>query len=334
MIESLHNHTIDSDGKQSHLELLAAAERLGYGVVAFTDHDIALKTKRLKELHSYQGPVKWISGIEISSAAPKEVEDGGTLHVLGLFVDPTDTGLVEYSRKLEDSRVVRMKHFVEQLAAIGFTITEEDCLIQAGESPVGSPHIVAAIEAHPENLKITEKLVEQMRKESETNPDIKKRFDFMMKEGPRQLPYTLYMKQGSYIPMPKAPSFDTLLDFDKTVEIIRAAGGIAVLAHWFFNRETVSAELLEKLVAEKRIDGLETDVVNLISKRDVSRHSEFLRKLARVHNLAETVGSDGHDEADMTEFANSAAGKDSSGQTELLIKQFKPSLKWTNYETV
>ncbi len=334
MIESLHNHTIDSDGKQNHLEVLAAAEKLGYGVIAFTDHDISLKPKRLEELKSYKGPVKWISGIEISSAAPREVEEGGTLHVLGLFVDPTEPALVEHSRKLEESRIVRMKHFVEQLSALGFTITVEDCLRKAGESPVGSPHIVAAIESHPENLQVTERLTEAMRKAGETDPEVKKRFDFMIKEGPRQLPYTLYMKQGSFYPMPKAPSFDTLLDFDKTVDIIRQAGGIAVLAHWFFNRETVSAALLEKLVAEKRIDGLETDVVNLISKRDVSHHSEFLRKLARVHNLVETVGSDGHDEADMTEFAHSQTGLESSGQTELIIKRCNPSLKWTNYESI
>jgi predicted metal-dependent phosphoesterase TrpH len=328
--ESLHNHTKDSDGAQTHLEVLAAAEKLGYSVVAFTDHDLVIRPDRLELLRAYKGPVKWISGIEISSGAPSEVVEGGTLHVLGLFVDPTNPELVRHSQELEQSRLVRMEHFVTQLQGLGFTITIEDCLAQADESPVGSPHIVNAIASHPENQAVMDKLLEQMRLAGETDPEVKKRYDYMIKEGERQYPYVLFMKHGSFIPMPKAPSFGTLLDFDKTVAIIRGAGGVAILAHWFFNRETVSKELLEHLVEQKRIDGLETEVVNMISKRDISRDKEFLQKLARTYDLVETIGSDGHDEKDMAEFARSSAAEESIGQTELLITHNKPSLEWSN----
>ena len=38
-IETLHSHTITSDGKLSHRQVLEICEERNIGVVAFTDHD-------------------------------------------------------------------------------------------------------------------------------------------------------------------------------------------------------------------------------------------------------------------------------------------------------
>ncbi|MCX6738641.1 MAG: PHP domain-containing protein, partial [Candidatus Parcubacteria bacterium] len=97
--ESLHTHTTLSDGKLSHKEMFELAESLGVAVVAFTDHDAVLNEGALAYLESVRSSgMKWVSGIEISSAPPKEVEGlgKGGLHIIGLFVDPKNEALKEH----------------------------------------------------------------------------------------------------------------------------------------------------------------------------------------------------------------------------------------------
>ena len=81
----LHVHSRFSDGTDSPDELVGRARRLGLRALALTDHDntrgvkaflAACRTRRLSG----------IAGIEVSiDAAP------GTLHLIGLGMDPDDT---------------------------------------------------------------------------------------------------------------------------------------------------------------------------------------------------------------------------------------------------
>ena len=98
--ESLHNHTVDSDGTQTHLEVLKTAEELGYGVIAFTDHDLVPKADTLDRLRAYDGPVKWLIGTELSSGLPQDMGgvEKGMVHILGLFIDPTNQALSDQSK--------------------------------------------------------------------------------------------------------------------------------------------------------------------------------------------------------------------------------------------
>lgn len=327
--ESLHNHTNASDGAQTHLEVLEAAQKLGYGVVAFTDHDQLPKPETLQQLKSYSGPVKWLVGIEISSALPKELADDGTLHILGLFTDPLNPDLLSYCQKLEQSRILRMRHIVKRLTQLGFTISEQDCLKVSGSNPVGSPHIVTALKAHPQNQAVIEKMADQMKMAAQSDLEVARVYQRMISEGPRQYPYVLFMRSSSFFPMPKK-DFGTLLDVDESVRLIRGAGGIAILAHWFFNQDNLPATSLERLVREGRLDGVETDVVNLITKRDISSESAYLRGLAQQHNLVQTIGADAHDADDLAHFAGSEAAGRSVGMTGRIIEKVQPALEWTN----
>ncbi len=58
--ESLHNHTKISDGLQNHLDVLKTAEKFGYGVIAFTDHDAVPNSAIIKQLKTHKGSVKWL----------------------------------------------------------------------------------------------------------------------------------------------------------------------------------------------------------------------------------------------------------------------------------
>lgn len=340
--ESLHTHTLDSDGHQTHIEVLKDAEAAGIGVIAFTDHDLVPDAVTLRQLQSYQGPVKWLVGIELSSDLPIEMTEQddvhAALHILGLFTDPTNPSLVKRCGELASSRLTRMRFFVEHLTSLGFKISNEDCLEASGNDFVGSPHIVKAIEKHPENAAVMQKIIDDMKATAETDDSIKFLYDRMIKEGPRGYPYVLFMKKSSFIPLPSRDFGGALLDLDANVELIRQAGGVAVLAHWFFDQNKLPASKLESLLQDKRLDGVETDTINLITERDLEAESLFLRQLAGRTDTLATIGSDSHDAADMHHFAKSAVAKRSAGQTARIIDRVKPSLEWTNltasHETV
>lgn len=332
--ESLHNHTTLSDGTQTHLEVLETAEQLGFGVIAFTDHDLVPTPETVERLRGYQGPVKWLVGTELSSGLPTELGgvERGMVHVLGLFIDPTNPALVEHLQKLETSRVERMKHMVAHLQSIGFKITEDDVRRAAGGSSIiGSPHVVKAIQDHPENLKLEKQLLDKMVTESKTNADIKEKYDKMIEAGPVQNPYRLYMKASSYVPMPRADSYQVLLSLDDSVKLIRQAGGIAVLAHWYFHTKFYNEAKLEQTVKAGLLDGLETATENSTFDGNVDKEVEFLRDLIARYNLIETIGSDSHYVRDFERFTQTPAAAQSVGHTQKIIDRIKPNLEWSNF---
>lgn len=330
--ESLHNHTIESDGKQTHLEMLASAEEFNYGVVAFTDHDQLPQPQVLQQLKAYAGPVKWLIGTELTSAMPKEAERNSTLHILGLFVDPKNKALSQHCDVLRQSRIERMKHYVKHLNAIGFTITESDCMKVAGESMVGNPHIVDAVGLHAENRAVQDKIAKRMEAKGRVDPETNWKYERMVAEGERQYPYVLYMKKTSFMPAPEGDYQGTLLDLDESVKLIRDAGGIALLAHWFFEQKKLPKPVLEKLLEDKRLDGVETENKNLILERDISKEVEYLNEVVKRCDTIGAIGSDGHDHFDMENFAKSEAGERSVGQTQAIIDRITPDLTWTNFK--
>ncbi len=330
LFESLHNHTKSSDGKQDHLQVLASAERHGIGVIAFTDHDILPSQENLKILKAYNGPVKWLCGIELTSRLPRELNKPGTLHILGLFTDPMNKELREYSDHVVASRIERMKHFVKELNSIGFKLTESQCMSAADGAPVGNPHVVKALLANPDNVKRMDEIKKEMSKVAESNPEVRFRYDRMLEEGEQTYPYVLFMKRSSFYPMAPSKSSESILDLDASVKLIRQSGGVALQAHWFFHQSILSESKLTELIKDTRLDGVETDVKNLITPRDVRKETKFLEDLARRHNALESIGADAHDDKDLEFFAKSEAAQNSIGQTKKMINEFHPNLEWSN----
>lgn len=328
--ESLHNHTRASDGKQNHLEVLNSAEKYGIGVIAFTDHDILPSKENLKLLKAYSGPVRWLPGIELTSRLPREINKPGTLHILGLFTNPMNKELREYSEHVVASRIERMKHFVKELNAIGFKLSESECIAAADGAPVGNPHVVKALLANPDNVRRMNKMKLEMAKTAESDPEVRFRYERMLEEGEQTYPYVLFMKRSSFYPMAPSKSSESILDLDASVKLIRQSGGVALQAHWFFHQSILSERKLTELIKDTRLDGVETDVKNLITPRDVRKETKFLEDLARRHNALESIGADAHDDRDLEYFANSDAAKLSVGQTQKLIDAFHPSLQWSN----
>jgi len=330
--ESLHNHTVISDGVQTHLQSLADAGELGIGVMAFTDHDTLPDQTVLAGLRAYEGPVKWLIGVELSSAVPKAVGglEKGAVHVLGLFVDVGNQALVEFCAQAEASRVERMKLYVKHLQSVGFDVTEADVRAAATSRNIGKPHMVKAVLAKPGNRVRMEALREEMRQAAEHDAGLKTKYDRMTADGPNQYPYVLFMGSSSFKPMDKGDFGSALLPYEDTVKLIRGAGGLAVAAHWHLEPEKMNKADIEAVLAAGGLDGIESETINIISKRDVSAAAAETRELAERFGVFEIVTSDSHKRADLAEFVADPTAERTIGVTARLIEQFQPDLRWSN----
>lgn len=317
-IESLHNHTTLSDGKLSHRELFNLACELDMSVIAFTDHDSVPSPETIAELETLRDrTTKWIIGTELTSGLPHELASKqASLHIIGLFVDPANPALLEHCRRAQESRIVRMKKIVTALQGLGFTITEEDCLAASGGESVGRPHIVEALKQYPENMEVMERARLEMEAEAKNNPRIKRQYDHMMQKGERSYPYGLFLSPEAF--KPAYFDHDYMPDLDQTVALIRGAGGIAFIAHYYAIHAKMPFEILEKLLAERRIDGVEVvyGMREYGTERELAIREEraIVRELAEKHGALIAGGSDAHSEADQRFYAeNRWFSNDSAG---------------------
>jgi hypothetical protein len=331
MYESLHNHTTASDGTQTYAQVLATAKREGFGTIAFTDHDMLPTQADLDYLRSYDGPVKWLIGCEISSGLPKELggSKAGTIHILGLFTDPTNEALLEHSRKALSARTERMERMVANLRGLGFTISVEDCLAFSGEDNVGRPHIVRALNSHPENAAVIDGIRAQMEVAAKTSPAIAMDYLYMMDRHPSDHPYRLFLSDDAFIPDIYVDYLYSI-DLDDSVRLIREAGGRAGIAHWWDYDRKIDSAAMEGLLKDGRLDFVEIYSGMVDPKKD--RYSRELEAMSKRHDLLSVIGIDGHSDSDMVHYARDRALMTrTEGQTARYIETFKPDLSWTNF---
>lgn len=141
MIIDLHSHTTASDGVLSPEALIHAATDAGVDVLAVTDHDTVDGLTRAHQTTRPEGLII-LGGIEISCFF------GNTeLHVLGLGIEATASGLTTWLRTLMTRRIERMRGMVERLEEMGFELDADAILASAGSGSVGRPHIARALVA-------------------------------------------------------------------------------------------------------------------------------------------------------------------------------------------
>ncbi|UIP59058.1 PHP domain-containing protein [Agromyces marinus] len=177
-----------------------------------------------------------------------------SVHVLGYLVDPTDPGLVAETRRIRESRLTRAEEIVRRIAA-DYELTWDDVLAQTTVgSTIGRPHIADALVA---------------RGHAETRSDA--------------FAGILHWRSG-YAQPHYAP--DPLTG----IRLIRAAGGVPVLAHPGTRgaEEVIPDSRLRRLVAGG-LFGLEVD-----HPENTDAAKPRLREMARRHGLAITGSSDYH----------------------------------------
>lgn len=335
--ESLHTHTTLSDGKNTHQEMFEAGEKLGLSVMAFTDHDSLPTNSQLEYLNSMRdAKMKWIIGIEITAAPSKDTTfQEGSLHVVGLFVNPKDKSLLDHCRQAHKDRVKRLKTTVAHLRVLGFEITEEACLAVSQGAIISRPHIVQALISKPQNFSIIESLRKEMEREAKTNPKIRKKYDEMIERGEGGYPYYLFLSRNAYRPKIFAEDSYTP-SLDDVVGMIHGAGGIASLPHYFTERDRISLDALRKLLADKRIDGAETvyrtKPYQPIELPDIKKEREEVKKIAIETNALTTGGPDAHCIEDIRSFLEARGlANETIGMTEKILASGKVDKRWSSF---
>ena len=171
-------------------------------------------------------------------------------HVLGLFVDPSHEGLGDRLADFRIRRAARGEAMVSRLGDLGYPVGLEAIRRVVGGGSFGRPHVARA-------------LVEAGHVTDEDEAFVR----FLERGGPAYLPKAKW-------------------DMVEAIAAIRAAGGLAVLAHphWHDDPERVIRD-----GAEAGLDGVEAGH----SDHDAEEESRF-RKLALALGLLSTAGSDHH----------------------------------------
>jgi predicted metal-dependent phosphoesterase TrpH len=216
----LHTHSSVSDGTDTPAQLVAHAAAAGLAVVALTDHDTFDGLVEARTAGERVG-IEVVPGLELSCS-----RNGQSVHLLAYGADPSDRALAEEMVRVRGGRSGRLRPVLAKLAELGVPVSEELVLSFVGSSPsVGRPHIADALVAAGHVA------------------DRREAFDrFLADGGPAHVTrYTIDVARG--------------------VDLVHGAGGVAVIAHpWGRGREEVlPPQVLEQLVAEHGLDGIEVD---------------------------------------------------------------------------
>ncbi len=260
----LHTHTLRSDGVLEPDELVRQASESGVRLLAIADHDNLAAFREL----TTSGPgavahgIELVPAVEINAVTARSwgsVADG-EIHVLGLGVDPEDDGFEAALARQRSSRRDRFDAMVGRLRDLELSIDAQlERIDLSGDDALGRPTIARALMA------------------AGFATSVEDAFERLIGRG-----------MPAYVPR-------TGLDPVAAIRAIRAAGGLASLAH--FPEAPEQMPLLRELIAEG-LNGLE------------SHHRSFdtdvraaVSAVARELLLVETGGTDYH--GDLGPYAES-----------------------------
>lgn len=243
----LHTHTNKSDGTHSPAEQVRMAKELGLAGIAITDHDTIAGWEEAMKTGEEIG-VKVIRGVEISTAFHQQ-----DIHVLGYFFNtPKD----DFRMRLEELREVRTRRnerMIQRLQELGIEITMEEVYSRKKDKGgnIGRPHIAEVL--------MQKGIVSSMQEAFEK---------YLGREG------------KAYVQVERIRPHEA-------VRMIKAAGGVAVLAHpGLYDADQIIEELIHH-----GLDGIE------VFHADHNKEDEEKYKaIAQQYGLLMTGGSDYHGE--------------------------------------
>ncbi len=245
----LHVHSTASDGSYRPGEVVRLAREGNLAAIALTDHDTIDGLPEAIRAGGEAG-VEVIPGVEVSARFP-----GGSMHILGYFIDYTNGLLDERLAVLKAARAERNPRIIAKLNALGIKITMEQVVRVSGGGQVGRPNIARAL------------------MEAGYVRDLQEAFD-------------LYLRNG-------APAHVAKFRFppEEAIAMIREAKGIPVLSHPF-TLGLGSAFALQNLLQDLKNLGL-AGIEVYYGEHTPEQQSLYL-KLARELGLLITGGSDFH----------------------------------------
>ena len=246
----LHTHTTFSDGTFTPQELMEYASQKGLKAIAVTDHDTIEGCESAANWAAHYN-IEFIPGVEVESPY-----DGIEIHILGLFIDPKNKGLLQLLESLRQMRSDRDAKIIEILNSDGITVTLKDIQAVATHKTISRPHFAKFLVLNG----YYDSISDAMRN---------------------------YLGRGkrAYVPRPLPPAavvFDT----------IKNAGGIPILAHPVQYRLDYAHE--ERMIEELKSYGLSG--LEAIYSENKPEDTAWYLELAKKHSLLISGGSDFHGE--------------------------------------
>ena len=257
----LHVHTNYSGGQSNLIEVLKIAESRNVSIISITDNNTCIAYGELKQIpikRYYRGKI--LTGCEFST-----IVNNVPIELIGYGID---TDLAQ--NKIEtlylskaDYNIYETNLIIDKCIQKGLKIDVQNVKYDVNKEK-GKRAVFQEIKRHIENKKfISEEAWNNARTfllEYTSNPNSDFFVDF-----------------SSLVP-----------SYQQVVELIRQCGGKVFMPHIFKYNEN-SKEVLEKLVNEDMLDGIE----GYYPYYSLEQH-EYALKFAKEHNLYVSGGSDSH----------------------------------------
>jgi predicted metal-dependent phosphoesterase TrpH len=263
----LQSHSVESDGALSPAEVVATAAASGIRLMALTDHDTVDGVPEALRAAREHG-LRCSPAAELSSVSG-EFED---LHVCGYELRHDDPELRATLADFRADRGRRIWAMADRLEELGFAVDRSGLVErERAGAPLGRPHLADAVLSHPANAA-------KLQAEGIDGRDTL---------------FPPYLVPGAIAYV--ARSRPTV---EEAIEVIHAAGGVAVWAHPFWDiadRDVVLAAL--DRFAAAGLDGVEV----FYAAHD-EEQTRVLYEAARGRGLLATGSADfhgpGHDRFD------------------------------------
>ena len=258
----LHMHSNFSDGVLTPKEIIDTAKENGVDTICIADHDtIEAYTKELIEYAKENG-INLIKGVEIST------KDKVGVHVLGYNIDINNKELKDTLYKLRNSRHIYLHDVSKALNKIGYKVNIEEL---DKVDAVTKAHIAEDVVSNIENKELLLKTFNHIPNKGEF-------IETIMNEG-----CPAYVLKNTVTPKVAA-------------EVIRKAGGKAVLAHpvGFKYEDDLEIKDVQKIVDDMNPDGIEANYLYVDRNDNRVDKVEKWREFAKKNNKFVTIGSDFH----------------------------------------
>jgi hypothetical protein len=257
----LHVHSSASDGTDAPAQVMRRAAQAGLDVLTLSDHDTQAGIPEARA--ALPDGLTLVPAMELSCTIDRQpsgadVAGAGpsgrrSAHLLAFLFAPGDLALAREAERIRDDRVYRAKGMVARLQELGAPVTWEQVTRLAAGAVVGRPHIARAM---AESRVVAE---------------------------PKDAFTPEWIDDGG-----RAFVDRYAIDLDRAIALVRAAGGVPVLAHPRSPGYEVSDEAITRLAAAG-LAGLEI----YHPDHDEAERNRLL-SLAASLDLMATGGSDDH----------------------------------------
>ncbi len=265
----LHLHSSASDGSLTPSQLIEEALNLKLKAIAITDHDTIAGVKEFLSFGELEEIIV-IPGIEIS-IRHEPIRELIDIHIIGLNIDHSSISLIKTINDQIKGRLEQKKAICKRLRdEFGYNIPFKEVKANAGSKVVGRPHIV----------------------------------EIMIKNNPKKVTGKSKSELFNMISINGAAFVDRKveLNLEESIELIKSAGGIPILAHPGIYNVLDRIKFIEMCITAG-IKGIEVEYTYAQNRPFYETDKamwaqkyfpEYFRKIADTYHLIKSGGSDYH----------------------------------------